>query len=146
MVINLTDADLDHNPTLRKQMLYELEFEDPRMNKKHYDSLVKSYQSYEDYMQMCKLEHKYQLIIRNVYLSNAYGIRVYDLKKLLRQEYPLNNEQVNKIIEHLINNNKYVEVDENNQSNPLLFMLYKSPRQAPINSPYARKAGHRWSA
>lgn len=129
-MINLTDEDLLKNPSLRQQMLFELENLDPRRIKKYHDSLVKSYQDFEDYTNLCKLEYKYQSIIRNQYLSNSHPIRVYDLKLLLRQNHLLNNSQINRIIEHLENNNKHVIVEDHNRQNPLTWELYKYPRHS----------------
>lgn len=135
MTINLSDADLDRNPTLKRQMILELNY-DERIHKKQFNSLVKSYKDYESWMSSHKIEHKYQQIILDK-LSNVYGVRVYDLKLQLKREHLLDNHGINLIIDHLLNNNRFIQVDKKGESDPLLFELYKSPRKDPIEYPHS---------
>ena len=60
-------------PSLKQQMLFELDH-DERIRKKRFNSLVKSYQAYEDWCNSHKIEHKLQEIVLNL-LSNVHDVR-----------------------------------------------------------------------
>lgn len=85
-MINITKADLNSNPSLKQQMMFELKY-DERLHKKEFNDLVKDYQDYQDWIEAHSVEHKYQSIIINQFLSNIHGLKVYDLRLLLKQNY-----------------------------------------------------------
>ena len=125
-MINISEADLNLNPALKQQMISELQY-DERLHKKEHNNLVKNYQDYQDWLDTHSIEHKYQRIIINQILSNIYSLKVFDLQLILKQEYFLSDHNINLIVKHLINNNRFVEVDTNFRD-VRFYQLFKKPR------------------
>jgi len=141
MIINITEDDINSNTPLKQQMMFELKY-DERLYKKEYNDLVKNYQDYQDWMDAHGVEHKYQSIIVNRFLSHVNGLKVHDLQILLRQEYFLSDHDINLIIKHLITNNRFVEVDDQyshqtRYPDESLYRIYKKPRSKEIKYPHS---------
>ena len=100
---------------------------DCRKFKKDYGNSVKNQHDWRDWLDQHQLEYKYQNIIRKDYLHHYHPIRAYDLSKILRHHF-LGWEAISLIMKHLINNNKYVEVDKLDQEDERKFHLYLVPR------------------
>jgi hypothetical protein len=134
MVINISEDDINSNPSLKQQMMFELKY-DERLYKKTHNNLVEDYQDFQDWIEAHGIEHKFQSIIINQYLSNINGLKVYDLQLLLKQEHFLSDHNINLIIKHLITNNRFVEVDTEYQD-ARLYHIYKKPRVKEIEYPH----------
>lgn len=106
---------------------------DCRRYKKDWGSAVKNQRDWKDYVDQHQLEYKYQSIIRNSYLSHYFPVRAYDLGLALRRDYLLDHFVVDSIIRELVNNNKFIQVDNSDsQYDMRKYYLYLFPK-LPVN-------------
>jgi hypothetical protein len=105
---------------------------DCRKYRKDYGSTKANQRDWDDWLYIHATEYKFQNVIRKKYLYNYYPVQVRDLFLALRRDFFLGFEKIDKIIKHLINNNRYIEVDTLNQDDERKFHLYLVPR-FPVN-------------
>lgn len=106
---------------------------DCRKFKKDYGDPVVNHRDWRDWLDQHTLEFKYQNIIRNSYLSHYYPVRAFDLALALRRNYLLGFDTVNSIMNELINNNKFIQVDKReSQYDIRKYYLYLFPK-LPVN-------------
>jgi hypothetical protein len=105
---------------------------DCRKYKKDYGSDKDNARDWDDWLYNNAIPYKFQNIIRKKYLYNYYPVQVRDLELALRRDYLLGWDKIHLIVKHLIENNKFVEVDKLGQENFLAYHLYLLPR-FPVN-------------
>ena len=97
------------------------------MFRKDFGDPVKNEKDFGDW-NCHQIEYHWQSIIRSQYLHNFYPVRVYDLALSLRRDHLLAWDSINSILQHLIRNNSFVDVDRLNQDNERKFHLRRFPR------------------
>jgi hypothetical protein len=97
---------------------YKKDWGDPRKNQRDWD----------DWLFQNQITYKFQNIIRKEYLYNYYPVQCRDLGLALRKDFLLSWENIDKILKHLINNNKFVHVEKRGQENFLAYHLYLRPK------------------
>ena len=105
---------------------------DCRKFKKDWGSNKENERDFQDWLCTHATEYRFQNIIRKKYLYNYYPVQVRDLCLVLRRDFFLDFEKIDKIINHLVNNNRYIEVDKLGQDDERKFHLYLVPR-FPVN-------------
>ena len=101
---------------------------DCRKFKKNWGSNKENERDFQDWLYTHATEYRFQNIIRKKYLYNYYPVQVRDLCSALRRDFFLDFGKLDKIISHLINNNRYIEVDTLDQDDKRKFHLYLVPR------------------
>lgn len=101
---------------------------DPRRYKKDYGNPTENERDFLDWCYLHQAEYKFDSIIRRQYLHHYFGTRAYDLALALRRDYLLHNDSISRIINHLLYYNKHVEIDQLDQVDERLFVIYKRPR------------------
>lgn len=101
---------------------------DPRLYRKDYGNKKDNERDFIDWCHMHQVEYKFESVIRRQYLNNYFGIRAYDLALALKRDYLLSNDAVYRIMQHILYYNKHVEIDQLNQNDERLFVIYKRPR------------------
>jgi hypothetical protein len=105
---------------------------DCRKYRKDYGSDKDNARDWHDWLYNNAIPYKFQNIIRKKYLYNYYPVQVRDLALALRRDYLLGWDKIDLIVKHLIENNKFVEIDKRGQENYLAYHLYLVPR-FPVN-------------
>ena len=105
---------------------------DCRKYRKDYGSEKDNARDWQDWLYNNAVSYKFQNIIRKKYLYNYYSVQVRDLGLTLRRDYLLAWDKIHLILKHLIENNKFIEVDRRGQENLLAYHLYLVPR-FPVN-------------
>lgn len=126
-MINIAKIDLDCFPTTKEKIEFELRY-DERKNRKEFDTLQERYQDYQEWIVANQVTHRYQNYIINNILDHTFGIKVCDLSRKLREEYFLDNHTVGLIIQHLLENNRFVEILKNSNRESQ-FLLFRYPKQ-----------------
>ena len=101
---------------------------DCRKFKKDWGSNKENEKDFQDWLYTHATEYKFQNIIRKKYLYNYYPVQGRDLCLALRRDFFLDFEKLDKIIKHLIYNNRYIEVDKLDQDDERKFHIYLAPR------------------
>ena len=101
---------------------------DVRKYRKDFGDPVKNEKDFDDWKNCHQIEYHWQSIIRRQYLHNFYPVRAYDLALSLRRDHLLGWDSINSILQHLIHNNRFVDVDRLNQDDERKFHLCRFPR------------------
>lgn len=101
---------------------------DPRLHKKDYGDPSSNERDFLDWCYQHPVEYRYESIIRKRYLHHYFGTRAFDLAKALRRDFLLSYDDVNRILNHILYYNKHVQIDQLDQNDVRLFMIYKRPR------------------
>jgi hypothetical protein len=101
---------------------------DCRKYRKNFDDPIKNEKDFNDWKDCHLQAYKWQSVIRREYLHNFYPVRAYDLALALRRDHLLGWDTINSIVQHLIHNNRFVDVDRLNQDDERKFHLRRFPR------------------
>lgn len=128
-MINVLKIDSDCFPETKEKMEMELEYDERKPeNKKQFDTLQEKYNDFKEYVIANKIQHKYSRYILNNLLSHSFGLKICDLKRILRQEHFIDNYTISLIIKNLLVN-RFVEIDNCNQEKEDQFKLYLYPKE-----------------
>jgi hypothetical protein len=119
-------------------LLEEIPDLDCRKYKKDFGDRVKNQKDFLDWTSIHQLEYHWQDVIRREYLDHYRAVRFYDLGLALRKDYFLSWDVINLILKHLVEYNKFVQVDRLVQTDERKFLLFLYPR-FPVNvrGPYS---------
>lgn len=111
---------------------------DCRKYRKDYGDPVRNEKEFYDWKNCHELEYHWQRVIRTVYLHNYHPIMVFDLALALRRDHLLGWDAINLILQHIVDYNRFIDVDRVGETDWRKFHLRLLPRfHINIQVPYS---------